>query len=899
MKELMEAVREGRAHKVPGLLEPLGPAERKEVLAELKKFRAELRDWSWQRWEERSKASIAVLVAGAGCQPGAVAAATWIGAAQLRLGRAVPSKLILEVLAHRDDVWVGKVAHKLATRASTTADDVRLIEALVARSGCEIPTADGHVTGWVGMIARRGAQVIAAMGEDPRAAVLAPRIFELSRIPAAVLWEGFREPGDPWPAGIADLARRGLVERAALLDACTARILRGGRPGEMAFCLAVLRALEPDDTELRAGIPDWLGMVSDGTPMVAAYAQKALTGLEQRGELPEDALAAMSEAVLFRPEKALVRSQLTLVDRVLKRRPEAAERLLPVVGEAFGQPDTGLQERALKLVARHLKDVGATVREDLALAAERLSPAQREEARALLGGYGMAEDEPYQEALPPVVPPRAVEPAPTSVAELVERLLVVRWSGERALDFERVVDGMVRLGAEDRPALAAALREAMPERWWAAEPDGGTAGREHHFREEDPRLEFLMAVVATRLPFDVETLRKDGKDARCPSEALEALLSARLREIGYRLLTDPQPFLLATPTLDTGALDPLVLVERLREYGRLGAEPGPVDFGQALLRVRRGAGGVAAERAAELGTAEGDRLAAWLRGEGPELPALRTPSSGSGPAAGGDTGVVARMVLNPLRDVRELLTVKQSFPRPFHWLGREVRLHPWCRRMTQWQSFWRFALPYEREALAYWLRDGLDMCGIGESRGITAGLLAFAEAEADDGPAGPELHRALGIGLNAERSDDRLAAVDALLSLAAREQLDHARLAVELADLVDHGVVKPTRLADALDTAASGGAYGTVWSVLGPALPGLVRSVPGNRGLGRILAVAAECAERSRPAVAEEIPGLAELAGRKGTSQVAVQAARLARALSGTASPAVPVLADTIDQKST
>ncbi|MFE0425621.1 DUF6493 family protein, partial [Streptomyces sp. NPDC058953] len=530
--------------------------------------------------------------------------------------------------------------------------------------------------------------------------MLAVRIFELPRIPGTILWEGFREPGDPWPAGLAALAEHGVVKRSELLDACVARILRGGKPAEMTFCLAVLRALDPGDEERRARIPDWLGMAADGTPMVASYAQKTLTELDRRGELPDDALVAMSEAVLFRREKALVRAQLVLVDRALKRTPGSAERLLPVVGEAFGQADTGIQDRALKLVARHLGDVGDAVREDLALAADRLSPARREEARALLGVYGMPDDEPYEEVLPPVTAPGAVAPAPGSVAELVEEVLVVMRSRELTVDFERVVDGMVRHGAEDRGALAAALREAMPNHWWAGDPDDASAFshyQERYFRQNDGDIDFLVAAVATRLPFDLRILGADGKDpGACPHEALSGLLSARLREVAYRLRMDPPPFLLATPTRDTGALDPGVLVERLREYGRLGAVPGPVDFGQALLRVRRGAGGPAAEDAAARGTAEGDRLAAWLRGEGPELPALRTPGGRPGPdqdqetaedrdgtastenaenaaePSARDRGRVAQAVLNPLRDARDLLVMRRTYPRSFHWLGRAV-----------------------------------------------------------------------------------------------------------------------------------------------------------------------------------------------------------------------------------
>ncbi|GAA4053916.1 hypothetical protein GCM10022233_26630 [Streptomyces shaanxiensis] len=58
-------------------------------------------------------------------------------------------------------------------------------------------------------------------------------------------------------------------------------------------------------------------------------------------------------------------------------------------------------------------------------------------------------------------------------------------------------------------------------------------------------------------------------------------------------------------------------------------------------------------------------------------------------------------------------------------------------------------------------------------------------------------------GLGARRPEDRLAAVDALLVLAARGQLDAARLGADLGQLVWRGAVKPSRLVESARTAAA------------------------------------------------------------------------------------------------
>lgn len=119
----------------------------------------------------------------------------------------------------------------------------------------------------------------------------------------------------------------------------------------------------------------------------------------------------------------------------------------------------------------------------------------------------------------------------------------------------------------------------------------------------------------------------------CAHNSLARPFEARVWEVAHRLRTDPQPFLLATPTWGTGLLEPGELVDRLDAYRRAGARVAAVDFGQALLRVRRDnrpAALAAAERAAALGTEEGSGSRAGCSPSGPPLPSpggRRTPGS--------------------------------------------------------------------------------------------------------------------------------------------------------------------------------------------------------------------------------------------------------------------------------
>ncbi|MGW4032068.1 DUF7824 domain-containing protein [Streptomyces sp. NPDC004838] len=846
MRELLETVRSGKAHEVPVLLKPLTPAERRACLAELRALRAEVRGWGTDRWRERSRTQTALLVSGAGCQTGAAATASWIGARDLRNGR-VPHRLLLDVLSGRDAVWLGDVAHRLAARASTVEDDYPLIHELVERSGCPVPTSDGYVSSWARGMSHTGKSGLRRLGEDPHTAVLVPRLFEIPRLPDHVQWHSDPEVPDHWPTVLTELTGTGVLERSTLVDGSVSRLLRGGRPNEMRFFLTLLRRLELSTEEERARVSDWVGMAADGSGAVAAHAQAVLGRLAENGSLPARSLADMSGAVLFRTEKKLVRAQLVLLGKVLRKDPATAPELLPVIADAFGHEDIGVQERALKLVARHLSAVDDGLRDELKASAVLLSPVHREAAVQTFGELPADQPEAYEEVLPAVPRPRRVAPVPDSVAELVEEVVVLLRNREESDAFERVLDGLVRLGHREPEPLAAALREAVAGHWLLSAADERLLDR--HLGRNPNGIAVVIAALIDRV--SVRTLHdavaRSSSD-RCPHQALGGITKARLWEAAFRLRTDPLPFLLAAPTRHTGALEPDVLVERLREYQRLGSVPAPVDFGQALLRVERGGDGPASDAAAaaaRLGTREGDRLAAWLTGEAPEIRVLRT---GGEPEPEDDGASLvrrgARNTRHRLRDARERVAIQRDFPKSFHWLGRALEAHPHCFHWADWAPDWRAVLPHDREALAAWMLPGLLMAAADGQRGVTRSLVSLAEAESPAGPAGPALHRALAVGLGDRHADDRLAAVDALLVLAARGQLDTARLGHELAELTGHGKVKTNRLAEALRTAAATGAYGTTWSVLAVALPRLLRAGTPTRGLGEILAVAADCVER-------------------------------------------------------
>ncbi|WP_225079096.1 MULTISPECIES: DUF6493 family protein [unclassified Streptomyces] len=879
MTTLTGAVRAGRTAEVVGLLDAMNDAERRSLFTELKALRKELRATRWDAPSRR--AYPALYVAGVACQTGAAGVASWIAAADMRWSGVSPA-VLLRVLADRETDWLADLANRLAQRPATAQVPYELMSALVRLAGCPVPTTDAYVRGWVQQVGgnwRRGNTLLERLRTDPHLAPLVAALFEVNDIGGLLEWAADEGPAG-WHGALAQLTAEGPLDRRATVDACVARLLRGGTNADHRAFLRVLTSLALTREEQRERVADWAALASDAVSPVASHAQSVLGALALEGQLTHRRLADVSQAVLFRPERKLVRAQLVLLGKVLARDAAAADELLPAVAQAFGHEDAGVQERALKLAQRHVKKVrSAEVHAELASAADELIPPLRAQAVGSLGAAPAEAAAAYEEVLPLVPEPTRLAPAAASAVELAEEVGAALASDTDVTGFERALDGLVRHAHRDRDALLEALEPVVSRRWWDGADPFHDLRLEHQFGDARggfdgfTGLDLLLITLRGKLSTARlhAAIRPGAPHRTCVHGALSRAFDARLWEVAYRIRTDPLPFLLSTPTWSTGLLEPDELVDRLDAYRRLGARVSAADFAQALLRVRREdrpAAAAAAERAAALGTTEGRRLAHWLTAGAPVLPAIRRRTSGP----------------HILTESGELPTLQADFPDAFRALGTPSSAFAQSRYCAHWSGsahpHWLAVLPELRELVAVRILRDLSAVAVDDSRGAASVLPLLAES---GGEAGEATHLCVAYGLGARHSEDRLAAVDALLVLAARGQLDAARLGADLGELVRHGAVKPIRLAESLRTAASTGAYATVWSLLGHALPPLLSDLVADgpagpvRGLGDLLAVAAECAERS--GARGDLPHLARAADRRGSSRLVVEARRLRGAL--------------------
>ncbi|MEV6209425.1 DUF6493 family protein [Kitasatospora sp. NPDC051914] len=818
---------------------------------------------------------------------------------------------------HRSTAWQCELATRLAEWLPPRGDGPRWLVAhgLAVWSGAAVPATDGYVTGWVrqGGLMRYQHREIAEWFADqglrepvphhdtllswlraqPRLAEFVRRLFEVPDVGAEFTdpYAARSGPDNEWPEALAALAAEGVLDRAELLDHCLGKLLRGDRPGNLRGFLHLHDALAPDPDEILARSRDYLRLAADGAPTAAKTAQAALRTLGDR--LPADTFAELTEAVLGRPEKTLANTQLTWAGSLLRHHPAQADALLPAVAAGFAHPAAGVQDKALQLAARHLAQAGPDTVRTLRTAARGLGPVPAADARRLLGTDDATADAAADAGagpaatpgpLPPAAPvlARPMPPAVSGPYELAERLaaLLADHSPEPA-EFEVVLAAVVAEHHRDAPAVAEALAPLAARR-----------GRSHWFHS----VELRNVRVVLGCLFDVLAGEDHGHDPEgytaelcaLPAHLRTASVLPALRVLevasglaGHRAdrggSGGPVPVLLATPTGADGTLDPAVFADRLDACRAAGAVPWPVDLAQALLRLPPEAVAAATDLARGLGAEPPTaplQLPEGFHVQRPDMPERTGPYGWKPPMApriapcgrpGPDPAAVAPVdrpaaLLSAVPDPGEavLFVVGGHWAAGSAWLAQLPVQTPWHP-----ESAAAHAVP----ALAVQALDG------DGQRGANPVLPLLAEAP---GTPGPVCHLALAYGLTAARADHRTAALDALLTMAARGTLQGRDLGGRLAGLWELTVAKPNRFLPVLADAARGGAGPAVWPVLA-ALIAEAAAAPARRGLADLLTTAAECAAAS--GIRADLPVLDALTAPAAPRRVRTEAARLREVL--------------------
>ena len=376
-----------------------------------------------------------------------------------------------------------------------------------------------------------------------------------------------------WSRTLAASADEGLIDRDRLIDALLdmlAADLPSARAGWHSRTLRLL-AMTLDEAEARQGALCALMSSPVGPTVTLAVGQ--LTALAKAGRLDLELFARSCEGALMGSKANALR-----VLGVLRDGLGAVEGsdLEPLLGVALSFPSAQVQRAALGL-ARDNVTASLLTRESVAAIVRLadLDPLVVPEAREFVS-VGAVGDRPGPGLVPDtrdepgsfLPPPReAGDLVPMSAEDVVGRVGVLAEGAQMGLEYEALLAFLA--SPEFTPDALEPLRplvrrlttrrfgyERMLGRLLQIALDGGEEGAESPLAAGTAWLE---------------------------SENMPTLMRERIIEVAGLLARGQCYRLLATPTDDRGAVNPLVLVRRALDNG--GATTLPADLTQALLRV--------------------------------------------------------------------------------------------------------------------------------------------------------------------------------------------------------------------------------------------------------------------------------------------------------------------------
>ncbi|MDR8414761.1 DUF6493 family protein [Nonomuraea sp. 3-1Str] len=867
VQELLDRIETGSVADLVTYLNGLGDDDKRMVARHLPAHLGERRRSGFEAEQRIRELALLYRLAGAACLGGAGQVADWLNRRELSwVEPEANAAHVMSVLSDRPEEWRRDLAVRLVQRLRpTTGSTWRRIQALgnwdlaaalVIETGAEPPENDAFVSGWVLRKAeRQRVNPNQVLGDDRLLDHMLPRLFQVQGVADGLMWDRGWGEGPTLLGQLVAMAGAGRIPRQVLLDGCVSRFLAGADAAEAAPFVMLWRELEPEVAEIP--VADFVRVLPSASSPVVQLALEELHRAEPAldGELFAEAVLALA----YRPEKKYMAAA---VKWIAAASPSRGALAVAALAPVFHVDTPGLRERAVRVAVKLAPHTAEPGREAIREAATWLPSDLREQVAAAFGAVEEIQPEPMGAATLTATPPPALAPPISSVEELAAELAEPLWP-EVPARFERILDALVRLTHQDRDAVVAGLQS-----WWRTNwrhPfDAHTYVYGISGFDEDIRSLLMRCALAVVSPDDSRALTAalNERSRRWPSSepAPQRFVQRRFREVMSLFERgESVPVLLATPTSPTGHVDAATLVTRMEELGD--TEPLESDFLQALLRLPRPIDPGLVARARKLPSQAGRRLAACLHDGGlPEPVVTWELLAFDRPAH----------YPKPLQEAHAGLTPPEGVPEQLAelWTLSPKPGYPLFSRHMVW---WPPSMPSHREAVAAhvlaclpWVMDSTD--------GQVEVVAALAHA---GGPAGIATASTIVIGMGHRLPAQRALAADAITTLAAYGELPAADLGRAVGHLVRGEQVRLNRVTGVLDEVTSAGAHAGVWAALAAAIP-LLLPGPGEKakaGLGELLKVAVRAAEAT--GARSDMPGLADMAARKGSSQLLHQARRL------------------------
>ncbi|GAB1824249.1 hypothetical protein [Herbidospora sp. RD11066] len=875
MNAVVELISKRRHGDIPAAVAALDPAERKELLAALTERARKFSEWRWA--SDHGHEITGLRLAGALCQGGAAQVATWLNRRELRQpdDAWADARIITAALRERPLEWRADLTERLVAALKPPRDanwswrrrdngppGYALARTMVLETGVE-PEGDAFVACWAWHVYLKP-----DLKNDPVAAMMVPRLFEVEAASAPFRQNFDTTRFDLFVDRLAAEVAKGRFDRAMVLDGTVGRFLIGGDAVNTGLFVELRRKLDPALDEMPAR--DLVRCLPAGAANVADRVLEELRALDLAGGLDAGLFGEAVGALALRAEKRHVTAALKWISETFKATradPVRAEGALLALVDVFSSESPATRLRAVRLAVK-LGAPDPTTRAAVAEGAALLPADERAPLAAVFGEVEAADDEVFTGV--PLVGAPPVQPPIRDVPEFVVELKDVQRTDDMDA-FERIMAALVEFSHRDRDAMAADLKaDFEPTAWdffrtisyvpddngwllfWAAALVG-----EHADRKFTGHARTLLGPERSLLERFKEMLLppRNPHKSRQPPHA--RLFSQRVMEILCMTAEgDTRPGLLATPTSPGHLVDPDTLLTRLEALGD--REPLPADLTQALLRLPREVDASVADRAEKIGGTGGRALAGWIRGGGLPDPVIEWTVRVH--RDHGYTERNAAVTMDPgVRLPEEIDALVRLAPADDY----ERWIHP--------RDLWPGALPNHPEATAaYLLRWICDWADQTEPAGEAVIPLAVSP-----GPVGPVVAAAVVAAMGHQRAVQRAAAGEAFLALAGRPDYPGQGVGDAIRRLVTGEVTKLNRITEVLAQSADAGAHAQIWEAVSVALPGLLpeEGAKPRSGLGDLLGVAVASARVC--GAKGKLAGLAELAARKGSSRVNMEARTL------------------------
>jgi hypothetical protein len=467
---------------------------------------------------------------------------------------------------------------------------------------------------------------------------------------------------DGWPRRLCELAHRGEIDRARLLDATLAALWHDFRGPMRTGLLRFLELVGPEDEEIGARQATYLELLRNPQGPVVGIALKALARLKKARQLDCRAFLEAVPAAFGISAKSQPKSALALIDRVTKDVPDHLPGAVDAVGAALNHQSADVQEKAVDLLvkwkqadaaldlgrvteaaiflgAQHRRrleelagsreagfaaETGKAAEKD-AFAAGEADERRRSVSRRLAAlpqwvrtatGLDGIEEALHSDNLPPAFHPdpgqcpvlSGVEPIEPirDVDELIDAVSHLFEIVDGPEEIERIVDGLMRLGGrttDDFESKTKGIRHPKFGSDWVGETAPGLLIW---------CVPGLIELIGRWLQTDIRDPWQTGRRDDLPALAAYAQRVHTFLPRWEKGLFGP---VLATPTHRGGWIDPRVFVARLRETLDAGQIPDRFDLIGALLRLAPDFRQNALESAAELASPYGPIVRYALGGD--------------------------------------------------------------------------------------------------------------------------------------------------------------------------------------------------------------------------------------------------------------------------------------------